>query len=830
MGKPKAEAASPASAAPPTAQEAHGEIEERLELVMEGSQLGYWDWNIATGSVHRNARWAEMLGYTMEEIEFSVKQWTDLHHPDDRAQAWQSIQDHLEGRTPAHRAEYRMRTRNGQYKWILDQAMVVKRDAQGRPLRMCGTHTDITERKQAEERLRESETRFSNAFEYAAIGMALVSPSGAFLKVNQALCEYLGYLESELLTRTFQEITHPEDLGKDLAYAQQLLAGELRTYQMEKRYIHRSGQIVWALLSVSLVRAEPLAAGKPGQPLHFIAQVTNITERKRAEAELRLSEEKYRRLAAELDERVRQRSAEVQDLYNNAPTGYHSLDAAGRVVEINQTELNWLGCTRDEALGLPYKNFLSADSAQLFDEIYPQFQQTGRVRDIEFELRRKDGSTFPILLNSIALLDEQGRYLRSRTTIFDNTQRKQAEIALRQSRDQLKITNTALLKASRAKNEFLATMSHELRTPLNGILGLCELMRMQIYGALNEKQMNAIKNIDASGQHLLSLINDVLDLSKVEAGMLEVHPEPLSIAEVCQASLTFIKEPASKKGLTVEFIPDPRVSIVLADERRLKQILVNLLSNAVKFTPSPGKVTLQVQAKPLEHCIDFAVIDTGIGIAADDLPRLFSPFTQVDSSLTRQYEGTGLGLALVKDLVELHGGSVRVTSQPGAGSQFTVSLPWQFDSLLQEASDSPESEYERFSPAQFRADRNPPARVLLVDDVELNLLAIGDYLDSLGYGLIYARGGQEAIEQARKHTPDIILMDIQMPDVDGLEATRQLRREPRFAATPIIALTALAMAGDREKCLAAGASGYISKPVNLKQLADLMRGLLKPRA
>ncbi|MCB9118309.1 MAG: PAS domain S-box protein [Caldilineaceae bacterium] len=392
---------------------------------------------------------------------------------------------------------------------------------------------------------------------------------------------------------------------------------------------------------------------------------------------------------------------------------------------------------------------------------------------------------------------------------------------LRQSRDELSAANVALQNASRTKDEFLANMSHELRTPLNGVLTSTEMLLMEIRGPLNEHQRRLLEIAETSGRHLLSLINDVLDLAKVGAGRLEVNPEPVVIEDLCQACLVFVKGPAGKNSVTLHFLPDPLAVTMQADPRRLKQMLVNLLSNAVKFTPAHGEVTLQVRADEDARQIEFAVSDTGIGIAPEDVQHLFKPFTQVDGSLTRRYEGTGLGLALVKELATLHGGDVYVTSEVGKGSCFTICLPWHGASELPTSTAVEAGDGAEQTPHAGSAISR--GTVLLVEDHEVNRLVMGEYLASIGYTVIYAEDGEVALELAEQSGPDIILMDIQLPGMSGFDAIAQLRAHPCFAATPIFALTALAMAGDRERCLAAGATGYVSKPVALSDLARLMQ-------
>jgi CheY-like chemotaxis protein len=328
-------------------------------------------------------------------------------------------------------------------------------------------------------------------------------------------------------------------------------------------------------------------------------------------------------------------------------------------------------------------------------------------------------------------------------------------------------------------------------------------------------------------------------LSKVEAGKLELQLEPLGVVDICHASLALVREVAIQKHIQLSFRCDDLGLYLLADAKRLKQILVNLLSNAVKFTPEGGRVWLEVIADEPQNQVHISVRDTGVGIAPENMGRLFRPFTQLDSGLTRQHEGTGLGLALVKRLTELHGGSVAASSTglPGQGSCFTVALPWrQLGHALAEGQDRAAiaGELSEGSSALAQASglherQSQPERrplILLAEDNEINILVIEDYVDSLGYRLVVARNGQEAIERALEQHPDLILMDIHMPVLDGLEATRRLRAMPEFATTPIIALTALAMPSDRDLCMQAGATEYVSKPLSLKALAVLMRQLL----
>jgi len=325
-------------------------------------------------------------------------------------------------------------------------------------------------------------------------------------------------------------------------------------------------------------------------------------------------------------------------------------------------------------------------------------------------------------------------------------------------------------------------------------------------------------------------------LSKIEAGKMELHPEPIEVLQLCEESLAFVTAQAAKKAIIVQFRHRQNDEVIVADPRSLKQILVNLLSNAVKFTQEGGDVALEVTTDAEKELIQFSVSDTGIGIAPEHLSKLFQPFVQVDTRLHRQFDGTGLGLALVQRLTDLHGGSVHVVSEEGRGSRFTINLPWRQDLASGERVVLPDEASEVYgnaepaktsTPLQEGADQPQRGLILLAEDNAANILTMKEYLESYGYEVEVAHNGLETIVKASERTPDIILMDIQMPVMNGLEAIQRLRADPRFRSVPIIALTALAMPGDRERCLQAGASEYLSKPVILKQLVNMIGSLLE---
>jgi PAS domain S-box-containing protein len=518
---------------------------------------------------------------------------------------------------------------------------------------------DITERRQAEIALRLSEEKYRGLMESLDSVIATVDAEGRFLYMNDVAAAQLGATPRELIGKTMHELFPEPVAARQLEHVRVAIRADQPMVYENQSSIR--GQPRWYRTSIQPIHDEH------GRVAYALINSTDIHELKRAEQDLR-------ELNRTLEERVRERTAEVQDLYDNAPTGYHSLDADGRFIQINQTELDQLGYTRAEVIGRPFTDFVTAAGKAKFEAGYGGFTQRGLAHDVEFEMVRKDGTTFCAVVSARAVYDAAGAFVMSRSTVFDITARKRAEDALR-------LANVEMERAVRLKDEFLANMSHELRTPLTGILALGENLQEQIYGPLNERQLKTLRYIENSGRHLLALINDLLDLSKIEAGRFELELEPLVVEDVCQASLLFVREMAHKKNIGLAYVNGHGRAAMVADARRLKQMLVNLLSNAVKFTPEGGHVSLQVTLEPQARQIVFAVEDSGIGIPAGDMSKLFQPFTQLDSTLARQYEGTGLGLALVKRLAGQHGGTVEVTSAgvPGQGSCFRILLPYPGD-------------------------------------------------------------------------------------------------------------------------------------------------------
>ncbi|HAJ36807.1 MAG TPA: hypothetical protein DCL15_14075 [Chloroflexi bacterium] len=580
------------------------------------------------------------------------------------------------------RGEIEQRHRDGSLLYV-DASVAALRNDQGDMVGSVALHVDITGRRQAFQALAASEANYQQAISaVGAIAYSLDYVTNRYTFMSPNAEELTGYplatLTPDFLatlvidstpTGPFTGMTTDE-------VAALIRSGQggnvwhcdyhIRTHDGKERWVYDA--------SIQIM-------GEDGIPTGAVGILQDITVRKQMEAALRASEEQQRQLAATLEARVRERTSELQaqrdfvsQIMDALGQGLVVSDEQGRAVYVNPAMARLLDALPSTLIGARLTDYVVPEDLPMVNALFPARLQD---EDFQFEVRlcTHSGQIKPVLISTTP--QRQNGAIVGRIALFtDLTEIKTVEASLRQSRDDLRTANAALERALRLKDEFLASMSHELRTPLTGILGLAEALQLQVYGALNERQLRSVETIWESGQHLLRLINDILDLSKLAASQLDIVFEQCDVADICQGSLSLIKGMAHKKQLNVDLhIEQPDMS-VRGDPRRLKQMLVNLLGNAVKFTPTGGSIGLRVRGDADRQVITFAVWDTGIGIAAADLERIFIPFTQLDSGLTREYAGVGLGLALVERMVRTHGGSISVESTPGVGSTFTLTLPW----------------------------------------------------------------------------------------------------------------------------------------------------------
>ncbi len=523
---------------------------------------------------------------------------------------------------------------------------------------------------------------------------------------------------------------------------------------------------------------------------------------------------------------LRKSEAENRAILQALPDMLFRLSVDGRFLQYHTAHPNNLWRLSDQLIG---KSVYEVFPLEFADRVMGYIAEAVRTQEMQqYEYQLPYGDT-PRYFEARMVRCDGDSVL---TIIRDITAQKSAEAALKAERESLtrrveertaalQAANVQILHALQTRDEFLANINHELRTPLTPILAFADLLHNEHYGLLNDRQRQVAANIKESAQHLAELLNDVLDFSDFKSGQLRLKIEPVGVEEICQASLRQIEPAAHGKGLTITTTFDSAVSTIQADAKRLKKILDNLLNNAVKFTPKDGTVGLEVKGDKSTHTAHFTVWDTGIGIAEANIASLFQPFTQLEASITREHGGSGLGLAFVRYLVEMHGGAITVESQIGQGSRFTVSLPWHIS-----MSDSMETPLIPFESPAAASHPNNKTLILVVEDNAMNRKVFCQMLNLAGYRTITAPDGATAIDAARTHQPSLILMDIQMPGMNGVEATRRIRSDAELQAIPIIAVTALTMPGDRERCMAAGANEYVSKPMDMKQLLKIIGQIL----
>ncbi len=732
---------------------------------------------------------------------------------------------------------------DGQLMWIRS-FIVPLRNNEKQVIGVLGVYEDITERKQSEQALQQSHEMLAKltaqvpgvVYQYRLYSDGRSTFPFASPGMND-IYEVTPEDVQEDATLVFGRL-HPEDANRVTEGINES-ALTLKPFHCEFRVLLPRQGLRWRLSDAMPERTED------GGTLWY-GIISDITERKQAEAALQESQRHYRALFEDspiaiweedfsqvkkyIDALKQKGVTDFQNYFTQYPEERTRCNRMIKVLDVNSAALKmYRASSKKELIENTQQTICKGEMEHDKEDLIAIAEgRTSNTWDGGDE--RMTGEPIEISLTWSVVPGYEHDFSKVIVTTVDITERKQAEELILQYANELELRveerTTELVHASRAKDEFLANMSHELRTPLNGILGFSETLLEGIRGPLTERQAQAVDIIQSSGQHLLGLINDILDVSKIESGKFELQPETLVVNDICNSSLNFVKQLANKKSITVEYSSNPASSTLVADPKRLKQILVNLLNNAVKFTPEKGNVKLEVRANVGAGFMRFSVTDTGIGIATDDQKKLFKPFIQVDSSLSRQYEGTGLGLSLVKKLVEMHGGAIELTSEIGNGSCFAFTLPWKPTAkdpgpqILSKLESNENKTAAASSPLNTK-------KILIVDDNKSNVTMVSDYLESCNYQVRIAFDGSEALKEAFEFLPDIILMDIQMPHMSGFEATRRLRSDLRFGTVPIIALTALAMPGDRERCIEAGMDDYLSKPIKLKELSQMIEKFME---
>ena len=691
--------------------------------------------------------------------------------------------------------------------------------------------TDNTARKQAEEALLKAGALQSAIFNSANFSSIATDAKGVIQIFNVGAERMLGYAAADVMNKiTPADISDPQEViaraeALSLELATSITPGfEALVFKAsrgiediyELTYIRKDGSRFPAVVSVTALR------DAQNDIIGYLLIGTDNTARKQVEAAQAL-----------LDQRLRDQQFYTRSLIESNIDALMTTDPQGIISDVNQQMIALTGRTRDELIGAPCRDFFT--NPVRADAAIKRVLTENKVSNYELTVRALNGEETVVSYNAATFHNRDRKLQGVFAAARDVTELKRFERTLQEK-------NIELEHATRMKSEFLATMSHELRTPLNAIIGFSEALKDGLMGQMSDTQNEYIGDIFSSGQHLLSLINDILDLSKVEAGMMALDLEEVDLNSLLSNSLSIVREKAAAQRISLEFEIGDDLGVPLLDMRKTKQIVYNLLSNAVKFSANGGPVILRarrvsrssvgtlagnwpVHNFPLvdneyDEFLELCVSDSGIGISRDNMAKLFQPFSQIDSSLARKFEGTGLGLAMVKQMAELHGGTVAVASAEGEGARFAAWLPLR---TLAQVTTALPHDLAHDGAAVPRADCEPAQRIaLVVEDDNLAADLVRLLLEAEGFTVLHAPSGEVALRLAPQQTLSLITLDIHLPDIDGWEFLERLRENSALARVPVVIISGRA---DSNMALAGGAAAILQKPISRTQLKTSLASL-----
>ncbi|MBN9525699.1 MAG: PAS domain S-box protein [Alphaproteobacteria bacterium] len=803
--------------------EAEGELAEsltRYDLAVRSTSDGIFDVDLRRGTIFCSDQLSALTGLESGPIRAVSATWFALTHPDDVAANRRALSRLIRGQSEICEIEYRYRRPDGSgVGWLSGRALAV-RGRTRRAVRLVGSATDITARKAAEEASRESDAFVRAIVDTAVDAIVTIDEENRIIEYNPAACRIFGHARDIALGQRLDRLLVPEiyRAAHLSGIAHYLLTGESRLLgqSFEVEALHADGRLIPIEMRLSDTRI--------GGRRVFTAFMRDITELKRARAQLieaketleRRVEERTGELTREVAERqqaeaaLRASETLYKGIFANSMAGILVMQPSGTVTHYNEAIWRMMGRDADPGLaGLRAQDLIHPDDRERMTRYFSLLARgLGERVAEECRFPRRDGVVGWAQITASPLRDGDGRVAGVVAVALDVTERKGNEEALLTARD-------AAQAAMRAKSEFLAVMSHEIRTPMNGVLGMARLL---MRSDLDEAQRDQVRTILDSGTALLGILNRILDFSKLEAGRAEVDLVEFAVRPLVADCMALLAPRAAEKELRFDFsLADSVPPYCLGDANRIRQVLLNLVGNALKFTAAGG-VTVSVYGAPIrdgQTLVRFSVRDTGIGIADEAKTRLFSEFAQADSSIARRYGGTGLGLAISRRIAELLGGTIGVESREGAGSTFWFDVPL-----------TPLAE---LSPAKQASGGTalPPLRLLLVEDNPTNQKVAAMLLRQDGHAVDVASDGAAALELVDAGDYDVVLMDVQMPGMDGLEATRRIRaRTDGRAAVPVIAMTANTFPEDIEQCREAGMDAHVGKPFDPDQLSGIIHDIL----
>lgn len=802
------------------------EEKQRFDYVVRGTNLGTWEWNVQTGEAKVNDRWTEIFGYTQEELNpITIDTWIKYAHRKDLAKNLHKLNEHFEGKTEFYEIECRVLHKSGKWRWVLDRGKVVSWTEDGKPLLMFGTLLDICSYKKLEYDLKSSVHRFQSIYDLSPVGIAINDfESGKFLDANNAFLESTGYTKAEFLNLSYWDVTPPEYGHQEQIQLKQLEnTGKYGPY--EKEYIKKNGKHYPVLLNgVSYNNEE-------GNKV-ILSVIQDITK-------IKLTEDKMRRQQKALTSLNEISALRKATLNEQLTAALHiGLDFL-RLDMANVSEINLLQTDNIKILAHASKKDRTLRKGSVYklnesDSIIASCKNAlAKITDLSssqyaecsfnsaFNFCSYIGAPITIQGEVYAYLNFSSKLKRNRN--FDVTEKDFVSLLVRwmasaiERHRVLKNLESAKImaeSASVAKEAFLTNMSHEIRTPLNGIMGMMREIKNE---ALSVNQQIQLEKANEASEHLLEILNDILDISKVEAGELELENRFFKIRKTFASVDSILSSQARNKGIKLNTYVDIGVAkIMKGDEARLRQILINLAGNAIKFT-NQGSVTImcEVQANTKRNQeILIKVIDTGIGIEKSHLNKIFQKFHQEDPSISRRYGGTGLGMVITKQLVDLMGGKIRVESEKNVGTEvyINMTLPISVNASVEEEENT-----------EIQTESVRGKKILLVEDNEMNRLVANFTLNRLGVKTIEAENGKIAVDLIKNEKFDLVLMDIQMPIMDGMEATKIIRNKLKNDV-PIVALSANAFKSEIDACKAIGMDDYMTKPYQEK---DFIKKVLK---
>jgi len=763
---------------------------ERLRRGQNYANIGTWDWNILTGELFWTERIAPLFGYATGELATTYDNFLAAIHPDDRQTVMDAVGACVERNVP-YEIEHRVVWPDGTVRWLLERGGV-KRDTDGRPLQMLGVVQDIDDRKRAELALIEHERDLREAQRLARLGSWSADAASGKLKWSDEVYVIFDRNPATYtpdLAAYYRDIVHPEDV-ETVSHEEQLAYQSDQRHNIDHRFIRPDGSVGWVHVEGQATR------DKVGNVLQLSGTVQDISARIQAEALIRETKERF------------------EFAVEGAGDGIWDWDMQSNAMQFSRLYMNMLGYAANE---LPHHADTWANSVHPDDKVRVNEQLRhyleGKLQNysIELRLRCKDGSYKWVLCRGTVVdRDKDEKPVRMIGIHSDISERKQAEQALVAAREEAD-------RANQAKSEFLSSMSHELRTPMNAILGFGQLLEYD--STMSSEQKDNVHEILKAGNHLLELINEVLDLSKVESGNIDLSLEPVDVCAVVEECLGLIATLAAKRNIKISH-QGLAGAAVRADRTRLRQVLLNLLSNAIKYNREGGSVHLTVKRAGSDR-LRILVADTGYGIPADKLAQLFLPFSRLVEQ-NSEIEGTGIGLTITRRIVELMGGVVDVESEENKGSTFWIELPLEAMHKTSQDESPQRGKNTRGETATHEVDA-ALHKILYIEDNPANLRLVSQILGRRQHThLLTAHTPELGIELALSHKPDLILLDINMPGMNGYQVLEVLRATASLKNIPVIAVTANAMPRDIERGRAAGFSDYLTKPIDIARLNSIL--------